>query len=253
METELKRRLAEMSGPADSANWDGVQSRAKALRSHPRSRWFQRRSILTGACLLLVVLVAAPALAVRSDIFGFSGADRAPTVVQRDFASLNVGAPPGMAPGVISGETRQVLTLESKDGEHSLWVAPTRGGGYCRIVDRLGGGCDRDRKLPVSVGMGKLRKDTPVLIAGAVLLRDASAVEVAYEDGTQEQVEFVWVSSPINAGFFLAEVPLVHEAKGKRPIAVVIQNAEGEALTRHALSSDRLFSVFENRSSDSAK
>jgi len=235
MDKELQRRLHAMSESSDSADWGDVLRRAngrKASSAPRRGRILLRRPrLVAAACALLVIMVVAPALAVRGDIFNFSSAEKAPVTVQKEFGSLDVGAPSGMAPRV-SGQARRVLSIRTGDGGHSLWVAPTQNGGFCGQLDQLGGGCDRDRQLPFSLSIQQKTNATPVLIWGSLLLPDVASVETEYEDGHKDELALVWVSEPLDAGFYLAEVPKAREAAGLRPVAVVARDSDGDELAR---------------------
>lgn len=246
MDNELRRRLDVMSEPSGAGDWRGVLRLAERLRDQTQEAsgrgptMFQPRLIVTAVCGLLVILIVTPALAIRTDIFNFSGAERAPQAIQRDFGSLDVGAPPGMEPGV-TAEARKVLSIRGADREHSLWVAPTRNGGYCIQVDQLGGGCDRDRQVPLAVEMGRRSMATPVLIWGAVLNDKASSVDLDYEDGRTDSLALTRVTPPIDASFFMVEVPRAREQKGLRPLALIARDTSGNILARDTIGPDVMF------------
>jgi hypothetical protein len=70
------------------------------------------------------------------------------------------------------------------------------------------------------------------LIDGSTTLDDAASVEVQFEDGSSVAVPVVWVSAPIDAGFFGYEVPAAHLRVGARPILLVLRDADGKELRR---------------------
>ena len=157
------------------------------------------------------VLLVAPALGIGIGVIDFSAAEKAPEPVVREFASLSEGAPPGMDPNVIAGETRKVTTR----GSHTLWVAPTKDGGLCLLWTNFSGGCDRLGTIPLSVtwagapgfrpGAAESRRFEAV--NGFVRSRSADTVEIRLSDGTRVRPEIIWVSPPIGAGFFLYKAP----------------------------------------------
>jgi hypothetical protein len=241
MDEYLRKRLETMADPTDSGSWQDVLDRADRIHLG-RGRRYEHRllrsrlALATGAVLLLVLLVT-PALAIRGGVFPFSSGEEAPQSIQSDFGSLEVGAPPGMAPGV-SAAARRVASMRATDGEHSLWVAPTRNGGFCMQVDQLGGGCDRDRQLPISVEMGRQTRSTPVLVWGSVLGDTVSSVDLNYQDGQASTLPVTGVTEPINAGFFLFEVPTAHESAGSRPISLTARDANGNTLASENIPVD---------------
>jgi hypothetical protein len=105
-------------------------------------------------------------------------------------------------------------------------------------VDQLGGGCDRDRQLPISVEMGRQTMNTPVLVWGSVLGDTVSSVDLEYQDGQTSTLPVTGVTVPINAGFFLFEVPTAHESAGSRPISLTARDANGNALARENIPVD---------------
>jgi hypothetical protein len=46
-----------------------------------------------------------------------------------------------------------------------------------------------------------------------------------------------WVSKPIDAAFFVAEIAASHQVSGTRPVAVVALSADGDVLLRNDLTS----------------
>jgi hypothetical protein len=199
-----------------------------------------------GAIVAIAVVLATPAFGVQgrlANLFGNGGP--APAHVVKEFAGMDVGAPAGMAPGVIAGETREVMAVPLSTGNSAvLWVAPTQSGGFCELVSASGrragggGGCDRDRLgrfAPGEMIPGPISADgtilkAPVLIYGHALDPRASEVEIHSEDGTVATTKVVWVSAPINAGFFIYEVPKENWQAGHRPSKLVLTDASGHQI-----------------------
>lgn len=161
----------------------------QACRAHPASRRvLSRRALVLLVGALLVGAVAVPSVAVRSGWRPFNEADPASPVVFKRFETLfGAPAPSGMDPRVVPISTRRVTVFRLADGDHGLWVAPTKTGGYCRVFDGLGGGCVT-RVSPLVVPedgetapwlihaavRGNTREAAPDLIGGEVLSTDVA-------------------------------------------------------------------------------
>jgi hypothetical protein len=225
VETMLDRLVPE---PESFGDWDDVLRRAGITR--------RRKVVVTAAVAagLLAILFATPAFGLLLDLIGrtnvpFTGA-KAPTRVQRSFFDMSVGAPRGMGPHALAGKTRKVGTL----GGRVLYVAPTREGGFCWQFDRGFGGCDTQRKRALSATWGLMEhRGGPLLVrqvGGEVLAPAAATLTVEYADGTSHQIPFIWVTKPIDAGFFLYAIP-----SGHRPSALVVRDAHGKVLGREPM------------------
>lgn len=240
----LRERFSRVDFPVDDSDWGDVTRRADE-----RNRG--TRLLLLAAVMLAVVAIAAPALGLTGKVVQlFETSEPAPAPVVEDFAELDVGAPKGMATGVIAEQTRKVVDIPIGEGMRAvLWVAPTRAGGFCMTTGwaragssarQLGGGCDRDRVLPFSVGFGAPGPisrtwrvlDGPVLYSGSVLVDDGRSVTFEFEDSERVNVQLVWVSDPIDAGFFVYSVPAEHRQEGHRPVAVTLEDRDGNVLAR---------------------
>jgi hypothetical protein len=241
----IRERFSALANLDDDSNWADVRRRA----GHSRRR--RSRLLVLAVLAAVAVAIAAPALGLSGKVVRlFESSEPAPARVEKSFATLDVGAPPGMATGVIASQTRMVLDQSIGDDRRAvMWIAPTRAGGFCMTVGlgrtnsephELGGGCDRDRLLPFSVGFGapgpisptgKILRG-PVLYAGSVLIGEGITVRFDFEDGTQDSVPVVWVSEPIDAGFYLYSLPEEHWAEGHRPTYVTLEDGDGNALSR---------------------
>jgi hypothetical protein len=245
LESLLAARFAGLEASAGESDWAEVRRKARGLAA----RRLALRIGTAAMIALLTVLAATPALGgVRERIVKlFASGDPAPTRVVEDFAELDVGAPSGMAPGVIAGEAREVMEVRLSTGKTAiLRVAPTRSGGFCRALSATGGGgaggggCDRDRSIPFSPGLmipGPISRDgrilkPPVVIVGHTLVPEAAKVEIRYQDGEVSDSPVVWVSPPIDAGFFIYEVPERNWGVGHRPSTLILQDADGHELGR---------------------
>jgi hypothetical protein len=183
---------------------------------------------------LLTALVAvgvASAYALGHPIVDFNSAQKGPTKVVNDFGSLEVGAPEGMAPGVIPEQARKIPGLFAGGKPYELWVAPTKSGGFC-----TNSGCVSDRNFlngRVGVGMAGTKNLTGVSqISGEFIESGGDRLVLSYEDGAVDEIPFVWVTAPINAGFYVFDIPEEHQVAAARPVSVTLFDKDGKALAR---------------------
>jgi hypothetical protein len=214
----IAERFAPLRNPVDDSDWDAVVQNGRRV---------PRPAILAAAAMMLAVLVAAPAFGLHEPVLPFLGREQAPKPIVRDFATLDEGAPPGMAPGVIAGETRRVTTVRLSDGGHTLFVAPTRDGGFCLLWTKMWGGCDRYGTVPLSPSFG----GEPYVVSGHVDAEWIHGLEIRFTDGSRVEPKVTWVSDPIGAGFFLYEVPA-----GRTPEALVAVDEDGDIVVEELVS-----------------
>ncbi len=235
MVDELAERFAALTHPPDDGDWLEVNRRARQLRR----RRARPAIVIAAAAATVAAVVATPALSVGGKIMRlFESGEPAPAVVERSFAQLDAGAPPAFRTGVIPADTRRIVLPNGV----ALWVSPTRSGGFCLYVDGGGGQCDAQRAFAFwptySIGgrftEGGAIASGPVFVTGSTTFRDAATVEVHFEDGEVATVPIVWISAPIDAGFFGYEVPKRHWGAGHRPRSVVVRDASGHELQRDA-------------------
>jgi hypothetical protein len=244
MKSPAMERLAEANPVSVSSRGSiAVQLQLDEIKPRARPSWWsrQRRTALAlGALgvLAAAALLVAPALGLGIPGIDFFGAEKASPKIVKGFASLSEGAPPGMDPQVISGETRRVTTVTSSGVAHTLWVAPTRDGGLCFEWWPGSGGCDRKGDIPLAVTWSAPRTATSPASAQDFGVVDGHAhapwvdgVEIRLSDGQTVRPEVTWISAPINAGFFLYEAP-----KGLS-IRAVIGTKNGEAVDADSLGS----------------
>jgi hypothetical protein len=211
----VERRFQAVADKHDDSNWDEVRRRAR--------RGPTRRVALLAATAVVAVAVAAPASGLHEPIIDFFTGDPAPERVRRDFETFDSGAPRGMAPGVIPGESRQIVTARLSDGPHTLWVAPTEAGGFCTYWSGMTAGCDRLGTVPLSLTYG----GQPFAVTGHADADYVHSVEARYADGRAEPVDVTWVGPPIDAGFF------AYEPGGAAPDSLVGLDSEGGVVTTH--------------------
>jgi hypothetical protein len=114
----LDRRFQAMANLHDDSDWAEVRRSATRRRLRPLA-------FVTAA--FLAVLAAAPALGLHRQVLDFFDSDPASSDVRAHMAGMDVGAPKGMAPGVMAAETRRIRL---PDGS-VIAVAPTMAVGFC--------------------------------------------------------------------------------------------------------------------------
>jgi len=251
---------------AARGDWSDVLRRSGVASKPAQSsyRFANRRALVWAFVLatLLVILFATPAFGLLRDWIGrkdvpFTG-KTAPFEVKREFADMSIGAPSGWAPQAIASESRKVTTFKAFGKGYALYVAPTRKGGFCWTVEGVGGSCASSRPearhypgepssdvnsylLPVMSGMQRVpgtRAQFRAELGGVVFADNAAELRVEYEDHTSVQVPFVYVSKPIDAGFFLWGRPSGHRAVGRRPLAVSAWDSKGKLIARSVVLPD---------------
>jgi hypothetical protein len=241
---EIDANVTSVSSRASSKAWQGVLAR-------------RRLGLLLAGVVVVLLLVTGVAFTFGLPVLDFGQAEKAPpeSRVVKNFAVLDQGAPPGMATDVIPNETRKVATF----GDATLWVAPTRQGGFCTDLGTAGG-CDRLGTVPLNISWAIERLDTsslsarsfgglPVVdqLSGYVNARWADALEIRFEDGDVIKPQVIWVSKPIEAGFFVQRIPVAHRQAGHLISAVVALDHDGKLVSSDSQARDH------NRLSDAIR
>lgn len=234
----LDVRFAVLADADDDSSWTEVVEQAGTLRGRRRPR----RLVVIAFALALAVVVAAPAAGLRGRFVRlFGDAKPAPQRIEKSFAGWGLGAPAGL------GRAIQVLqTSAGVDGKVTLWLAPV-GGGFCTLLDLDsrggGGGCERlgyDR-LSVTVSLhGRVSHagqvlSGPVLLDGYTARRQADSLLIRFEDGETTTIPLVWVSAPVDTGFFVYAVPTPHWREGHLPATLTLFSADGNELDRRQI------------------
>lgn len=197
---DLERRVLGLTSAAPPAARTARPTRRRLLVS-----------VLAAAAVLAAILAATPAWAWVRDVLPFWSQPRAPQSVQVQFYALNLGAPRGMSPDAVGGETREVGRFRIGGSTKTLWVAPAKNGGFCSLwLPAGGGGCSTSGK-PLSTG-ALLRLGVPEWITGDVISSAVSDVVIRFSDGSEVHPRIVWVSPPIDAGFFAYDVPVAKQS-----------------------------------------
>ena len=208
-------------------DWSDVLRRSGvALESAPAPRrpyrFANRRALVWAFVLatLLVILFATPAFGLLRDWIGrkdvpFTG-KTAPVIVKRDFDDLSIGMPGYLDPQAIASQTRKVGVFQASGDAYTLYVSPTQKGGFCayfssRRERTFSGECRQTRPTAKDLPNGNGAVNPYLLrvflgqyeVSGFVFAENATSLSLEYEDGSSGQIPFVYVSKPINAGFFL--------------------------------------------------
>jgi hypothetical protein len=215
-------------GPDDS-DWRDVLRRA----AHARRR--RHAATIAGGMAAVIIVGVASAYVLGHPIIDFSKAPKGTKKIVNDFGSLEVGAPAGMAPGVLPHQARRITAVRIDGKWHVLWVAPTKQGGFCQQWSQLFGGCRANRHDPFAKHIDVSTVGTAV-VGGSFFESDGDRLEVSYADGTSAGIPFVWVSAPIEAGFYLYRIPNEHRLRATRPTVITLFDRDGKVLAREALS-----------------
>lgn len=237
-----------------ATDWEDVLRRAGTdgsrhrLRPLPlRREWPpRRRTAVIAIAAALVIAIAAPAFGLHQVVIDWVEAEPAPERVQIRFDQLGVAAPLGMDPEVIPGSARKVIQRRIGGRLRTLWVAPTRKGGFCAEWTGLFSGCVANPGRLVArparpgdlnaalLGVTWWPDEHGVLqqLGGHLHARATERLTVEFADGESAQIDVVWVSPPIDAGFYVYEVPQEHRRIGHQVTAIVATDAEGDVLAR---------------------
>lgn len=221
MTSPLAERLRALAPQDDDSDWLDVRRRLRRRRRGP---------VAIAAAAVVAALAVTPAFGLHSTVLDFLSGDPAPAKIRLDFERMGIGAPRGMDPKVIPGQTRRV-PLEGDGAEHRLWVAPTSAGGFCFLWENQAGGC-RAKREGGAVSVTWLGNQWMERVYGSVISEEGERVELRYADGAVADAPVTWVSPPIDAGFFFVDVPEGHEAPDTRLIEVVLLDGDGEVVER---------------------
>jgi hypothetical protein len=242
----------------EQPDWADVLARAvrsTRRRSVPSWRRHPRRTVALAFALVLIALLATPALGVQGYVLhllgrknvSFRHSPTAPNVVKKQFLDLPIGAPRQFSPQVKAAQTRVVATFSIAGHPRKLWVAPTTKGGYCYTFELSFGGCRQTRgdrsiggkgQFGVTWQGGSLKRGVNesivTRVGGDITAPTAATITATYADGTRADIPFVWVSSPIAAGFYSYDIPTAHWEKQHRLLALTLSARNGKQLGRQA-------------------
>jgi hypothetical protein len=235
-ESDLSARLGPLADPRDDQSWAEVVARARVARRHRR-----RVPIAIAAVLASAVVIASPATGVGGKIVRlFDRAEPAPQRIVKSFAEYNG---PGLRAGVQAG--RSIKVLDARVAPHTtwtLWVAPTKDGGFCTSGGTCYHGVFHSDRLGIGVGLfGRVAPDGeiltgPVILDGETTNERADSLLLRFEDGERQSIPLVWVAEPVNTAFFLYGVPKAHWQRGHLPTTLTLRAADGDELDTRQIS-----------------
>ncbi len=230
MSEEVRRDEILSAGP-DDGDWTDVLRRAKRAR---------RRQGIYGVVLLtaLVAVGVASAYALGHPIVDFNTAEKGPTNVVNDFGALEVSAPENMTPGLLPDQARKIPGLYLDGKPYAFYIAPTKSGGFCSTVGECVGINDRP-EIKDRILVGLETDKSSERLSGVFIEKNANRLVLSYADGTSEDVPFVWVTEPIEAGFFVLDIPEAHQTSANRPTALALYDSGGELLANESLGDPR--------------
>ncbi|HEX3805708.1 MAG TPA: hypothetical protein VHV52_02905 [Gaiellaceae bacterium] len=243
--TSIADELDVLVPPFDAdGDWQDVVHRAAGPRG-----WRRRPRALAAAAVfaVLVALLATPAFGVQGFVLhllgrknvSFQKSKAAPNEIKKQFEDLALGAPAQWAPDALAAETRDAGTVLVAGHRRALYVVPTNKGGFCYVIQEAVGGCrqtaaDRTGKFSTTW----MEKGNPTIagwpivsrIAGDVTAIGAASITVHYADGATSAVPFIWVSKPIDAGFYSFDIPQSHQTVATRVRSVTVEARDGRQL-----------------------
>jgi hypothetical protein len=230
IDTELSARFGPLADPLDDQSWLEVVGRARAARRHRR-----RVPIAIAAALASAVVLASPATGVRGTIVRlFDRAGPPPQHVVKSFEEWNS---PQLRARVQAGRAIKVLDARvTPETTWTLWVAPTKGGGFCTSLGACYEGEFRYDRLSVDVGLfGRVAPDGeilsgPVVLSGETTNSRADSLLLRFQDGDQQSIPLTWVGKPVDTAFFVYGVPERHWQAGHLPTALTMLSGNGDKL-----------------------
>jgi hypothetical protein len=230
IDTDLSARFRPLADHRDDQSWAEVVTRARAARRHRR-----RVPIAIAAALASAVVIAAPATGVPGQIVRlFDGAGPPPQRIVESFDQWNG---PEFRARVEAGRAIKVLDARvAPQTTWTLWVAPTKDGGFCTSSGACYEGPFRYDRLSVEVGLfGRVAPDGeiltgPVVLSGETTNGRADSLSLRFQDGEGQSIPLVRVGEPVDTAFFLYGVPKRHWQPGHLPTTLTMLSAEGDEL-----------------------
>ncbi|HZP73915.1 MAG TPA: hypothetical protein VFA97_11125 [Gaiellaceae bacterium] len=216
-------------------DWGDVLSRARRAGR-------TRRTLEAAAVLAVVVVGVASAYALGHPVIDFGTAKHAGVHEVDEFGSMQVGAPRGMAPGVLPHQTRRITAVRIDGKVHTLYVAPTKRGGFCYEWTGLGGGCRANRHDKYAARIdtgGSVGPHGLTVLEGSFFQAKGDRLSMTFKNGQTADVPFVFVSEPISAGFYLYRVPDAHRRAATRATSLALYDKDGKLIDREPIVEGR--------------
>jgi hypothetical protein len=208
----------------------------------------RHRTLIVGLVVLLAIGLVVPL--VLMNVGGGHGtngsgnrAGGSPQVISREWTSLQASGRLHWGFGhPVVFPARRVIGIPTRSGYRAeLWVAPTPNGNFCTVIKFKNGeaaGCMVRAAGAVSPGAyapGRISRECvlhgPYLVQAAVTDTRAEAVDLVYADGTRKRLRLVRVGRPINASFFLYELPRNRLASQTKPSELRVLDGRGKRLS----------------------
>jgi hypothetical protein len=224
-DTYLAQRFAAVANQLDDSDWLAVRRRARRVR---------RRWLALPLAAALAALLVSSAFALYREVVDFLAAEPAPERIVIDFGRMSARATIGFGPQVIPGEARIVLKAPLRGTVEPLYVAPTQEGGFCWRWARTGS-CGRIHPEQRPLGVTWIESaEGAAQLSGHLLDPAITRLVLEYEDGERVEIPSVWVSPPIDAGFYVFEVPREKLGAGRRAAVLFALDRDGDEIARHA-------------------
>lgn len=210
LEERLERSIEGFE--EEPGNWDGVLAGVRSAQR--RTRLVRLASLMA----VLAVLVVTPAFGIGERLLDVIAGEPAPEDVKSELRRLNDVPEPvlelleDLSPDVDADRARGVMSVQTTRGQVNLWVAPTKGGGFCAYVEVETGGSsacgnDADFGLPrpgLSVDLrpldGRQATDNRLAFGRVIGWKPGDRVELELDDGRRLQAR-------IAGGWLLREFP----------------------------------------------
>lgn len=216
--------------------WDEVLRRARP----PRRRLTRRRIALAALAFAIVVYLVVPAFGLGTPFADFFSSKPSPKGVVKDFQLQNVApGPGGFSPKVLAGKARRITVYHLRTGTPvPLDVAPRRGGGFCYDLGWAGNCWTPNAPILGEAGDHNFGMLDPTVqglrgstvIAGPVTNRKIDHLELRFQDKTRVEIPLLWVSKPINAGFYMYVLTRRQHHDGHRPTELVALDSHGNSV-----------------------
>lgn len=243
----LAARIAALAPEPMRDDWLDVHRRAHALRK-------RRLAAYALAAAFAVVLVGCTAV-FGPRIVSFADSDPSPPHVVDWLSVVEVSSSysdPAF-PGFDARETRRIVDRAFAGGSIEIDLTPLTGGGYCVTYRRTSETTDGDTTDCITpqrrgaeplvvmepdgragTGGGRLgkREGGAVSLLGWVHEADAERLVLRYGDGDTSGIALTRVTEPIDASFFLFDVPNAHEQYPRRAVELIAIGADGAVVAR---------------------
>jgi hypothetical protein len=219
-----------MSVTVDGPDWTDVLRRSR--RATRRLRVLQ-----VTASLAAVTAGVASAYALGHPVIDFGKAQHAGTRQVNEFGSMEVVAPRGMAPGVLPHQTRLITSIRIDGKVRTLFVAPTKQGGFC-FLWYAGGGCRANRHDRYATRLdagGMYGAHGLEVLQGSFFQSSGDRLTVTFKNGATADVPFTWVTAPISAGFYLYRIPDAHRSDTTRAVSLALYDKGGKLIDREPI------------------